>query len=208
MSEYLVNDTDLTSVANAIRTKGGTSSPLAFPSGFVSAVNAIPTGGGGGTKYPAFVGVDTSTYNSTLTVITSYSTQTSNSFYTDEDGNAFDGTNGAFEYKIDSGNWVRLSAGTLTISPGSGYHDVVFRFVNTNNNKPFGGMQSSGIMDLTVGLHITNNQAARAFYPAFSTRNNQTGDESSLGIYTKDIEEMGTSTTNHQFQWGISGEED
>lgn len=39
-------DADLTSVANAIRTKGGTSAQLAFPSGFVSAINAIPTGGG------------------------------------------------------------------------------------------------------------------------------------------------------------------
>lgn len=38
-------DADLTSVANAIRTKGGTSSQLAFPAGFVSAVQAIPTGG-------------------------------------------------------------------------------------------------------------------------------------------------------------------
>lgn len=37
---------DLTSVANAIRTKGGTSAQMAFPAGFVSAVNAIPTGGG------------------------------------------------------------------------------------------------------------------------------------------------------------------
>lgn len=35
-------DADLTSVANAIRTKGGTSDTLAFPSGFVTAVNAIP----------------------------------------------------------------------------------------------------------------------------------------------------------------------
>lgn len=41
-------DTDLTSVANAIRTKGGTSASLAFPAGFVSAIAAIPTGGGGG----------------------------------------------------------------------------------------------------------------------------------------------------------------
>lgn len=40
-------DSDLTSVANAIRTKGGTSAQLAFPAGFVSAVQAIPTGGGG-----------------------------------------------------------------------------------------------------------------------------------------------------------------
>ena len=36
---------DLTSVANAIRTKGGTSAQLAFPNGFVSAIDAIPTGG-------------------------------------------------------------------------------------------------------------------------------------------------------------------
>lgn len=35
---------DLTSVANAIRVKGGTSGQLAFPAGFVSAVQAIPTG--------------------------------------------------------------------------------------------------------------------------------------------------------------------
>ena len=38
-------DTDLTSVANAIRTKGGTSASLAFPSGFVTAIGNIPTGG-------------------------------------------------------------------------------------------------------------------------------------------------------------------
>lgn len=38
---------DLTSIANAIRTKGGTAASLAFPQGFVSAVEAIETGGGG-----------------------------------------------------------------------------------------------------------------------------------------------------------------
>lgn len=43
MANYKVADTDLTSVANAIRTKGGTSASLAFPAGFVSAVEAIST---------------------------------------------------------------------------------------------------------------------------------------------------------------------
>lgn len=38
-------DADLTSVADAIRTKGGTSGDLAFPSGFVTAIGDIPTGG-------------------------------------------------------------------------------------------------------------------------------------------------------------------
>lgn len=37
-------DSGLTSIANAIRTKGGTSAQMAFPAGFVSAVQAIPTG--------------------------------------------------------------------------------------------------------------------------------------------------------------------
>lgn len=47
MADYLTNDADLSSVANAIRSKGGTSAQLEFPAGFVSAIQAIPTGGGG-----------------------------------------------------------------------------------------------------------------------------------------------------------------
>lgn len=41
-------DSDLTSVANAIRAKGGTSASLEFPVDFVNAIDAIETGGGGG----------------------------------------------------------------------------------------------------------------------------------------------------------------
>ena len=40
-------DNDLTSVANAIRAKSGGSGQLAFPAGFVSEIQAIPSGGGG-----------------------------------------------------------------------------------------------------------------------------------------------------------------
>ena len=47
MAEYLTNTTDLTKVASAIRAKGGTSAQLIYPDGFVSAINAIETGGGG-----------------------------------------------------------------------------------------------------------------------------------------------------------------
>ena len=43
---------DLTSVANAIRTKGGTSASLAFPADFVTAIGAIPSGGGEGWTRP------------------------------------------------------------------------------------------------------------------------------------------------------------
>lgn len=45
MSNYIVDGSDLTSVANAIRARSGGSSQLAFPSGFVSEIQSIPSGG-------------------------------------------------------------------------------------------------------------------------------------------------------------------
>lgn len=45
-NEYLINSDDMTAVADAIRAKGGTSDALAFPGGFVEALEAIQAGGG------------------------------------------------------------------------------------------------------------------------------------------------------------------
>lgn len=44
MAEYLTNTTDLATVADAIRNKGGISAPLAFPDGFATAIGNIPAG--------------------------------------------------------------------------------------------------------------------------------------------------------------------
>ena len=57
-------DADLTTVAGAIRSKGGTSEALAFPAGFVSAIESIEAGGGGvqlqyNRLYPAATGTFT-----------------------------------------------------------------------------------------------------------------------------------------------------
>lgn len=51
MTNYIVTNTELTSVANAIRTAGGTDSQLEFPDGFVSAIGSISGGGGGNPEY-------------------------------------------------------------------------------------------------------------------------------------------------------------
>ena len=48
MSEYVVTDTELEAVADAIREKGGTSENLEWNTGFISAIEAISGGGGGG----------------------------------------------------------------------------------------------------------------------------------------------------------------
>lgn len=45
MAMYLASDTEITSIADAIRTKGGTSSALVFPTDFVTAIQNIPSGG-------------------------------------------------------------------------------------------------------------------------------------------------------------------
>ena len=68
MAEYLTNTTDLTKVASAIREKGGTSDPLAYPDGFVTAIQAIQTGGG--TK-PGAPG-DITFYDYDGTIVTSW----------------------------------------------------------------------------------------------------------------------------------------
>jgi len=44
LSNYVVSDTNLEAIANAIRAKGRTSASLAFPSGFVDAIGDIQTG--------------------------------------------------------------------------------------------------------------------------------------------------------------------
>ena len=68
MADYLTTDTELTSVANAIRTKGGTSASLVYPAGFVSAIEAIPTGG----NLQAKTNINPSTSSQTITPDTGY----------------------------------------------------------------------------------------------------------------------------------------
>lgn len=43
--QYIVNSSDLTAIANSIRTKTGNNAKLTFPAGFQSAISGISTGG-------------------------------------------------------------------------------------------------------------------------------------------------------------------
>lgn len=60
-------DSDLTSVANAIRAKSGGSGQLAFPSGFVSEIGNIPSGG---SSVPDFTLVGTQTITEPVSQVT------------------------------------------------------------------------------------------------------------------------------------------
>lgn len=50
MAKLVVDKASLVSVADAIREKGNTTDDLEFPNGFVDGINAIESGGGGGTE--------------------------------------------------------------------------------------------------------------------------------------------------------------
>lgn len=45
MAKYIVDSSDMTDIADAIRAKGGTSDPLVYPAGFISAIENMSTGG-------------------------------------------------------------------------------------------------------------------------------------------------------------------
>ena len=92
MAYRKVDDTSLASVADAIRSKGGTSDALVFPDGFVTAISAIQAGGG--VSEPATIsGIDLhnketdipDTYLSGASVI-SYSGWTTTDFIHVEEG--------------------------------------------------------------------------------------------------------------------------
>lgn len=68
MAEYLTNTADLTKVASAIREKGGTSDPLVYPDGFVTAIGNIQTGGSPAPGAPG----DITFYDYDGTIVTSW----------------------------------------------------------------------------------------------------------------------------------------
>ena len=68
MAEYLTDTTGLTKVASAIREKGGTSDPLVYPDGFVTAIQAIKTGGSSTPGTPG----DITFYDYDGTIVTSW----------------------------------------------------------------------------------------------------------------------------------------
>lgn len=81
MATLFTQDSSLTAVANAIRTKGGTSAQLTYPNGFVQAINDIETGGGG-YEYFYTEGVEAGTIKisatGTVDVALQYSTDKTN----------------------------------------------------------------------------------------------------------------------------------
>lgn len=67
MADYLVQGASLTTVADAIREKGGTTAPLSFPEGMASAIRNIQSGGGDLSSVDVYIADFTSDVDLTVT---------------------------------------------------------------------------------------------------------------------------------------------
>ena len=66
-NEYLVDSADMTTVADAIREKGGTTAPLSFPAGMAEAVRSIQKRGGDLSAVDVYIADFTSNADLTVT---------------------------------------------------------------------------------------------------------------------------------------------
>lgn len=85
MANYKVTDTELTSIANAIRMKGGTQAQLVFPTGFVSAVGDILSVTSEDNGKVVVNGALVSQTERTVMAVGAYDTTTNNSVVVDID---------------------------------------------------------------------------------------------------------------------------
>ena len=155
MAEYLTNTTDLTKVASAIREKGGTSAPLIYPDGFVTAIQAIQTGtelqiivtvesGATVTATKGSLSVSGTSVNGTCTLIVpeagtwsvkaTLSGQTSNTkniTFTDSYTTSLTFFNATITVTVESGATVVLKKGGTTIATKTSTGSAVFTVTET-----------------------------------------------------------------------------
>ena len=140
MANYIVSDTELTGIANAIRAKTGSSSGLSFPSGFVSEIGELGTADH--TVADALLQRNVSgTYsNKRVTSIASYAFQNCTGLTKVELGNcssigtqAFDGCTGLQEIWIDNNSVPSLGSSAIpsTFQSGTGAIYVPANLVST-----------------------------------------------------------------------------
>ena len=146
-------DTDLTSIANAIRTKGGTSASLAFPAGFVSAIEAI-SGGGGGLSVEEFSATPASTDATISFNASGYTIPTKFIVFITSGISTGDGTN----IIIRSGYYTNQSVVGMLSQPGSASQSRYFVWkANGSSDYYSPNGQTFNMSGSTLSLKLNSN---------------------------------------------------
>lgn len=152
-ARYTVSSEELTSIANAIRTKSGTSSSLVFPTGFVSAINGISTG--------SAVSLQSKT---NITPTESSQTIEADSGY---DGLSSVQINGISSSYVGSGiarkSSSDLTSSNLTVTAPAGYYASAATKTLTDANLIAGNIKSGTSIFGVTGTYVTPHD-----YPTFT----------------------------------------
>ena len=192
MANYVVSDISLGSVADAIRTKGGTSAPLTYPQGFIDAIDAISGGGDepipedGKTRIWIHIAEDTP--DNRLTFYLRFTASVANNTTVDwgdgvsETLGSTTATNYSHKY-AEGGDYViamTVNSGTITFkgtSGSNGYSIYGARATNNYHNR-------SRIQKVIIGDNITS-IGDYAFYNCYSLTSITIPDGViSIGTYT------------------------
>lgn len=178
MANYVVSDTSLGSVADAIRTKGGTSAPLTYPQGFIDAIDDIQTGGGDEPipedgKTRIWIHIADGTPDNRLTFYLRFTASTANNTTVDW-GDGISETLGSttvtnYSHKYPSGGdyviTMTVNSGTISFigtSGGNGYGIYGARAASRNNQH-----NRSRIQKVIIGENVTT-IGTYAFYNCYS----------------------------------------
>ena len=170
MAEYLTNTTDLTKVASAIREKGGTSDPLVYPDGFVTAIQAIQTGGSSTPGTPG----DITFYDYDGTIVTSWTlaelaTKTALPDYPSHNGLICQGWNWSLaNAKTYVAKYGKLNIGQMYITDDD--KTRIYIHLEEGRTSPVLGVCPNGTVDIDWGDGTTHDTL--------------TGSDTSTAVYT------------------------
>lgn len=192
MSDWLTTTEELTSVADAIRERGGTSAPLSYPEEYVTAILAIPSGGdtavveypdpNGGTVLE-ITGVDLSRDTvSPEVLLTGYTAH--NRRGEAIVGTATGGAGPSLQTKSESVT-PSETAQTVTLTPDSGYDGlssatvnvaaIPSNYVDTSDATASVTSINAGETAYVDGVKITGTQVIQTYYTGSSAPSSSVG---------------------------------
>lgn len=187
MAEYLTTDTELTSIANAIRTRGGTSAALTYPEGFITAIENIPAGSGS----PVIITDTIDEHGGTIRHISTT-------------GDTLEGKTA--DDVILSGATLTVPAGIYALDSTKTFADATATVSGTNTVTPTATISGSGctLSNTDNGISITATGGGSASASATATTGTAGYAQTNATLGTGTIAASSTTTTATTYISGVT----